>query len=293
MPVNKTIIMMQNFKRTEMKIIRFLENKKSFIGVLRGDEILRLDVRDDMNEFIKNDLIKKIDSLILDNIALNTVKLLAPMASPLQDIICLGINFLEHAKESASFKKEEFKALEEPVYFGKRVNYFTNPNDEIYLNPLTSKLDYEAELALIISKDCKNVEPESVKNYIFGYSIINDISARDIQLKHKQWYAGKSLEGSCPMGPCIKVGLDTSSLNIKSFVNGELRQNSNTDKLIFNIDFVVSQLSKYFTLKACTIISMGTPSGVGMGFTPPKFLKSGDIVSCEIQNIGSIENSIK
>lgn len=276
-----------------MKIIRFMQNNKIFIGILEVDMVLKLDVKDCMNEFIVNFNTIDIDSLVIEKLRLENIKLLSPIKAPLQDVICLGINYLDHAKESARFKKEEFSHRGEAVYFGKRVNEFTNPGDKIFLNPLTSQLDYEVELALIIGKDCRNVAPENVKGHIFGYTILNDISARDIQIKHKQWYAGKSLQDSCPMGPVIETNLDVSNLDIKSYINGELRQSSNTNKLIFNIDFVVSELSRYFTLKACSIISMGTPSGVGMGFVPPKFLKDGDVVRCEIDGIGSIENFIK
>ena len=156
-------------------------------------------------------------------------------------------------------------------------------------------MDYEAELAVIIGKDAKNVPVSEVKNYIFGYTVINDVSARTLQTRHKQWYFGKSLDGFLPMGPCI-VSADEIAyppkLPIRSYVNGELRQNSNTELLIFDIDHVISELSQGMTLQAGTIIAMGTPAGVGMGFEPPKFLKTGDVVTCEIEGIGRITNPI-
>ena len=148
---------------------------------------------------------------------------------------------------------------------------------------------------MIIRKDAYCVSEEEAKDYIFGYTVINDVSARDVQTRHKQWYFGKSLDGFLPMGPCI-VSADEIAyppkLPIRSYVNGELRQNSNTELLIFDIDHVISELSQGMTLQAGTIIAMGTPAGVGMGFEPPKFLKTGDVVTCEIEGIGRITNPI-
>lgn len=228
---------------------------------------------------------------------LSEVKILAPIPVPEQDIICLGINYMAHAEESARYKNEAFGG-ERPyaVYFSKRVNEAVADKEPIPSHSdLVDSLDYEAELAIIIGKDAKDVAPEDVKDYIFGYTIINDVSARNVQTRHKQWYFGKSLDGFTPMGPCI---LTTESvpyppcLQVQSYVNGELRQDSNTELLIFGIDHVVSELSRGMTLKAGTIISTGTPAGVGMGFTPPKFLKSGDVVTCRIEEIGEITNPI-
>lgn len=226
------------------------------------------------------------------------VKLLAPIPVPEQDIICLGINYMDHAEESARFKKEAFGG-ERPyaVYFSKRVNEAVADGAPIPAHEnLVDSLDYEAELAVIIGKDAKNVAPEDVKRYIFGYTIMNDVSARNVQTRHKQWYFGKSLDGFTPMGPCI-LTVDSVEfpprLGLQSYVNGELRQNSNTEKLIFGIDHVISELSQGMTLKAGTIISTGTPAGVGMGFQPPKFLKSGDVVACAIEEIGVLTNPVQ
>ncbi|MDO5418307.1 MAG: fumarylacetoacetate hydrolase family protein [Lachnospiraceae bacterium] len=229
---------------------------------------------------------------------ISEVKLLAPIPNPKQDIICLGINYMAHAEESARFKKEEFNG-ERPyaVYFSKRVNEAVNPGDCIDGHfDIVDSLDYESELAVIIKKDAKNVPADQAKDYVFGYTILNDVSARTIQNRHKQWYFGKSLDGFVPMGPCIATADSFTyppALDIQSKVNGELRQNSNTGLLIFGIDHVISELSQGMTLKAGTIISMGTPAGVGMGFHPPKFLKSGDVVECIVEGIGTLSNPVK
>lgn len=229
---------------------------------------------------------------------LEEVKLLAPIPQPAQDIICLGINYMDHAEESARYKKEAFGG-ERPyaVYFSKRVNEAVADHEPIPSHPgLVDSLDYECELAFIIGKDARNVAPEAVKDYIFGYTIINDVSARTVQTRHKQWYFGKSLDGFTPMGPCIVTADSIAwppALRIQSFVNGEPRQDSSTEKLIFDIEHIVSELSQGMTLKAGTIISTGTPAGVGMGFTPPKFLKTGDVVECVVEGIGTLTNPVQ
>lgn len=232
------------------------------------------------------------------SVRLCEVNLKSPIPYPDQDIICLGVNYMDHAAESARFKKETFDG-ERPhaVYFSKRVNETTADQGEIPAHAdIVDSLDYEAELAVIIGQDARNVAPADVKNYIFGYTIMNDVSARNIQNRHKQWYFGKSLDGFTPMGPCI-LTVDSVAyppeLDIQSYVNGELRQDSNTRQMIFDIDHIVSELSQGMTLKAGTIISTGTPSGVGLGFDPPRFLKSGDVVECRIESIGRLTNTVK
>lgn len=204
---------------------------------------------------------------------------------------------MAHAEESARYKKEAFGG-ERPfaVYFSKRVSEATGTGAEIPSHKeLVQDLDYEAELAVIIGKDAKNVPVSEVKNYIFGYTVINDVSARTLQTRHKQWYFGKSLDGFLPMGPCIVTAEEfpyPPRLSIQSRVNGELRQDSSTELMIFGIDHVVSELSAGMTLKAGTIIATGTPAGVGMGFDPPRFLKPGDVVECSIEGIGTLVNRV-
>ena len=223
--------------------------------------------------------------------------LLAPIPHPVQDVICLGINYMAHAEESARYKKEAFGG-ERPfaVYFSKRVSEATGTGAEIPSHKeLVQDLDYEAELAVIIGKDAKNVPVSEVKNYIFGYTVINDVSARTLQTRHKQWYFGKSLDGFLPMGPCIVTAEEfpyPPRLSIQSRVNGELRQDSSTELMIFGIDHVVSELSAGMTLKAGTIIATGTPAGLGMGFDTHSFLKTGDVVPRSIEGIGTLVNRV-
>ncbi|PAF49520.1 fumarylacetoacetase [Helicobacter sp. 12S02232-10] len=294
-----------------MKILTFKQtlNARQQVGILNldGEKIipledlgLRIDCVEDLIKHWDKSLEERLKKTLIsykDGFWLEDVFKLAPIPHPSQEIICLGINYLDHAKESAKFKKEEFGGKrEEAVYFGKRVSEATPDGGIIPSHAhLTQKLDYEVELGVIIGKDARNVKKENAFDYVFGYTIINDISARDIQLKHKQWYFGKSLEGSAPMGPWIVTKDEFScplALEISSYVNGELRQKSSTDLMIFDIAYVIEELSAGMLLRAGSILSMGTPSGVGMGFEPPKFLKSGDRVECHIEGIGSLKNTI-
>jgi 2-keto-4-pentenoate hydratase/2-oxohepta-3-ene-1,7-dioic acid hydratase in catechol pathway len=227
----------------------------------------------------------------------SSVRLLAPISHPAQDLICLGINYLDHAEESKRFNADAFGSERPlPIYFSKRVNRAVADDEPIPAHAdMVDSLDYEVELAVIIGKDASRVREEDAADYIFGYTIVNDISARNLQTRHQQWYFGKSLDGFAPIGPCIATSDSFSfppALKISSRVNGELRQNSDTSLLITGIPRIIQDLSEGMTLRAGTIIATGTPSGVGMGFQPPKFLKPGDTVSCTIEGIGTLTNPI-
>ena len=231
-------------------------------------------------------------------IRLDSVRLLAPIPHPEQDVICLGINYADHAIESARFHEDAFLVnRKKAVYFSKRTYQASGDGDPIpAYEGLVDSLDYESELGVIIGRDCKNVSKDEAESCIFGYTVINDVSARNLQTAHNQWYFGKSLDGFTPMGPCILTADEVAfppALEISSTVNGEPRQHSNTDHLIHNIAEIIAELTRGITLRAGTIIATGTPAGVGMGFTPPNFLKKGDVVTCEIEKIGKITNTVK
>lgn len=256
----------------------------------------------DMNEVISSmtpDLLEELNTMELTAwpVDMEQVKLLAPIVRPRQDVICLGINYDEHAVEADRFSSDAFGG-ERPytIYFSKRVSCAPGTGGEVpSYEGLVDSLDYEAELAVILGKDTKYVSKEEALDYVFGYTILNDISARNLQTRHKQWYLGKSLDGFTPMGPCIvtpdELG-DCHNLNISSTVNGQRRQNSNTRYMIQTVEGAISELSVGMTLQAGTIIATGTPAGVGMGMTPPQFLKAGDTVICEIEGIGQLVNRI-
>ncbi len=225
------------------------------------------------------------------------VKLLAPIRRPRRNIICLGLNYQDHIRESQSVTQEEkLQTMEYPVYFGKMAAVITGPGEEIFSHPaITAEVDYEVELALIIGKDGSNITPAAAEDYVFGYSVFNDLSARDLQRRHKQWIKGKSLDGFSVLGPYIvhKSHLPFPiHLQISSRVNGELRQNSNTKNLLFDLPTIISDLSRGFTLQAGDIIATGTPAGVGMGFSPPRYLQPGDVIELEIEKIGVLRNTL-
>ena len=230
-------------------------------------------------------------------IPLCDVTLEAPIPHPRHDIICIGLNYTAHAIESFKARGAEYKPLPHPTYFIKRVNRAVKPGGDIPSHSdFTSQLDYEAELAVIIGKRCDHVAKEDVFGHVFGYTVMNDVSARDIQNGYGgQWAFGKSLDGFAPMGPWIVSTDELSSppaLKISARVNGEARQEGNTNDFIFDIPAVVSELSRGIVLEPGDIIMTGTPSGVGMGFNPPKFLRPGDVVECEIEGIGILKNQV-
>ncbi len=228
---------------------------------------------------------------------LEGLKLCAPIPHPAQDVICLGINYHAHAAESARFNAKAFGG-ERPkaIYFSKRAADATGDGDPIpAYEGLVDGLDYEAELAVIVGKDAKKISEDAAREYVFGYTVLNDVSARNLQTGHKQWYFGKSLDGFTPFGPCILTADEVAFppvLGISCTVNGETRQDSSTGLLIRGIAHILAELSQGMTLKAGTIIATGTPAGVGMGFDPPRFLKKGDVVTCTIEKIGSLTNRV-
>lgn len=223
---------------------------------------------------------------------------LAPIVRPSRDVVCLGINYTAHAEEAGSYSREAFGG-DRPytIYFSKRVNRATGSSEPIpaYVG-LVDSLDYEVELGVVLKKDIRGIGRDEVADSIFGFTVVNDVSARNLQTRHKQWYLGKSLDGFLPMGPCIvtpdELG-DPKTLGIRSYVNGEIRQNSNTSLMLQTIEGAVTELCAGMTLQAGTIIATGTPAGVGMGMKPPCFLKPGDAVACEIEGIGRIENRVE
>ena len=273
--------------------VKVKETRQIRTGSLEEDGRVRLLYEGPLDEWIINGF----PSASADKIiALDEAELLAPIPHPAQDVICLGMNFADHTVEAARFHPNMVRE-NYAVYFSKRVNEAVAPDGFIDSHPdVTKQVDYEAEVAVILKKDAFHVSREEVRDYIFGYTIVNDISAREIQNRHKQFYFGKSMDGFTPMGPCV-VTADKFSyppeIDVRCFVNGELRQDGNTRQWIYGIEDVVSELSSGMTLRAGTIISMGTPAGVGMGFQPPRYLKAGDEVICEAAGIGRLRNVVK
>ena len=285
-----------------MKLVTYRENGAEQVGALTkdGTAILPLPVPD-MNTLIETMTLSQLSSAVTAaegsgaSVALADVELLAPIPRPRQDVLCLGMNYKAHASEAAKYDADAFtKEKPAAVYFSKRVSEAVAPGGVIQSHQdLVERLDYEVELAVILGKTAKHVK---AADYIFGYTVLNDVSARDLQTGHKQWYFGKSLDGFTPMGPCIVTADEIAfppALGISSTVNGEPRQDSNTSLFLNSIQDVLEELTAGMTLLPGTIIATGTPAGVGMGFDPPKFLKPGDVVECSIEGIGTIRNEVR
>lgn len=233
----------------------------------------------------------------IEKIPYDRVKITAPIPHPRRNIFCLGKNYREHALEIKSLPGGKTAIPDYPIYFTKVADPCIGHMDKVIIpKEYSENIDYEVELALVIGKDGRDIPMEKAEEYIFGYTIANDITARDIQRKHVQWFKGKSLDTFTPLGPYIvhksQIGFPVE-LDISCSVNGEIRQKSNTKHMIFDIPYIISDLSKGLTLRAGDIILTGTPAGVGMGFDPPRFLKAGDVVECYIEKIGTLVNIVE
>ena len=223
------------------------------------------------------------------------VHLLAPLPHPSKNVFCVGRNYLEHISEGERAQNLKIGVTEHPVFFTKPRTAVVGPGASIPIFPkLSTKIDYEVELAVVIGKTGRDIQPDQAMAHVFGYTIVNDVTARDVQRRHGgQFFKGKGLDGSCPMGPVIvtadAIG-DPARLGLRLSVNGEPRQDGNTADMIFDIPTLIASLSGGMTLDPGDVIATGTPSGVGYAMDPPKFLEDGDVVVCEIDGIGKLEN---
>jgi 2-keto-4-pentenoate hydratase/2-oxohepta-3-ene-1,7-dioic acid hydratase in catechol pathway len=228
---------------------------------------------------------------------LDSVRLHAPIPRPLKNVFCLGLNYVAHAKESAAARNKETKIPEIPVIFSKTPTTVNGPFDDVPVDrDVTRQVDWEVELGVVIGTPGKNISRSNALAHVFGYTVINDVSARDVQVAHGgQWFKGKSLDGTCPMGPCIVTADefgDPQAKRLACRVNGVTKQDASTADMIFPVATIIEWLSKGLTLEAGDVIATGTPSGVGMGRTPQEFLQQGDVVETEIEGIGVIRNRI-
>jgi len=293
-----------------LKLFRFFQNNsESYAAQTKKDQLLDLPT---LSKTLKQPLPSSLEGLILRGnndtqaierliqnstedekrkvtIKLSNVKMLAPVPSP-PKIICLGLNYRDHAAE------QNASLPDEPIIFMKPRTAVIGSEEPIVKPAFVKQLDYEAELAVVIGKRGKNITVEDAKDHIFGYTCFNDVSARDIQFKDKQWTRGKSFDTFAPMGPCLttadQIG-DPTNLWIRTRINGELRQNSSTHNMVFNVYQIVHQLSRVMTMEPGDIIATGTPAGVAFAMKPkPKFLSPGDVVEIEIENIGKLKNPV-
>ncbi|OZI12515.1 hypothetical protein CEW92_06080 [Bacillaceae bacterium SAS-127] len=291
-----------------MKFISFRVNGQETYGVYDEKKKLVWDLVALAGEQLPTTLIEAIDKVEnLPSVAANYVEeagsdaaitasdieWLAPIPRPSKNVMCIGKNYRDHAIEMGG----EESIPTDLMVFTKAPTAVIGCQDVIpAYSDLTEALDYEGELGVIIGKRGKEINKEDALDYIFGYTIINDVTARDIQKRHKQFFLGKSLDGTCPMGPWIVSADEIENphqLNIETKVNGEIRQQSNTKYFIFPIDEIISTLSKGMTLEPGDVIATGTPAGVGFGMTPPNLLKAGDTVEITIEKVGTLQNNVR
>lgn len=229
-------------------------------------------------------------------VKLSDVTLQAPIPSPRKNVFCVGRNYIEHVEEGYRARGTEVKLPEYPQFFTKPRTAVIAAGATVPLHAnVTAMLDYEVELAVVIGRGGVNIPIESALDHIFGFTIINDVTGRDVQRRHDQWFKGKGLDGTCPMGPWVVERGDVSdpqALDLSLKVNGEVRQSSNTKHMIFPIARIISELSLGLTLEPGDVIATGTPSGVGYAMTPPRPLKTGDVMTLEIEQIGTLENRV-
>jgi 2-keto-4-pentenoate hydratase/2-oxohepta-3-ene-1,7-dioic acid hydratase in catechol pathway len=292
-----------------LKVVRYRYRNLESYGVLSQQAVLSLpalaerfekEVPRNLKDFIiqgekaletTEDLVEKAggSDVAAVSVPLSEVMLLAPIAFP-PKILCLGLNYFDHAAETNSAVPDE------PIIFMKPHTAITGPNQKIIKPQFVKKLDYEGELCIVMGKTAKNVSVAEAKKHVFGYTVFNDVSARDFQFKDVQWTRGKSFDTFAPTGPCITTEnqlKNTGDLAIRTWVNGDLRQNGTTRNMVFNVSQIVHHLSRVMTLEPCDIIATGTPAGVGHAMKPPQYLKSGDVVRIEIEGIGILENAVE
>lgn len=294
-----------------MRFISFEKDKDIKVGLeLLGKGIIDLNYLDstipnNLNSIIKNfssleSKIKTLNSPSNIHYKVNDVRILAPIPVPVRDIICVGKNYAEHAKE---VQRSSFNTLQgkqavptKPIIFNKATTSVIGPNDKIETkNDETKTTDYEGELGVIIGKRAKSISKANAFDIIFGYTIINDVTARELQNNHKQWFIGKSPDTYCPMGPAVITKDEINNIDevkLQTFVNEEERQVGIVKDMVFTIPVLIETLTKSMTLVEGDIIATGTPAGVGIGFDPPKFLKPGDKVKVSIEPIGTLENEV-
>jgi 2-keto-4-pentenoate hydratase/2-oxohepta-3-ene-1,7-dioic acid hydratase in catechol pathway len=295
------------FNQTDATIRPGLLQKNSIIDIVKANAILKLSVPHSVQEIIEQ--YKTVQPSLQTQYTASTqgqlaeasyplaeVTLVAPIPRPRKNIMCLATNYTEHVQETAAFREHGGKPPIQPVIFTKAPTSINSPYGEFTIDPTVStEIDWEVELGVIIGKTGKNIREEDAMDYVFGYTVLNDITARDLQTRHRQFFKGKSLDGSCPMGPWIVTAdeiNDPHNLALQLRVNGEIKQNGNTQQMIFSIPDMIAVLSRGMTLEAGDIIATGTPGGVGFSRQPPEFLKPGDTMESEVTGIGTIRTAI-
>jgi 2-keto-4-pentenoate hydratase/2-oxohepta-3-ene-1,7-dioic acid hydratase in catechol pathway len=292
-----------------MKLVTFTAGEEDRIGVVEHDQGVVRDVTDVLDSADLVAVIERWDTArgaieaglaSMPTLALDSVQLRAPIARPVRNVFCVGKNYSDHVREfgrsgyDTPAKSEDLP--DKPIIFSKATTSVTGPFDDIDPHHgVTNELDYEGELGVIIGRGGRGISHAEAFDHVWGYTVINDVTARDVQRDHKQWLLGKSLDTHCPMGPYAvsadEVG-DVQTLEVETLVNGERRQFAPVKDLIFDIPELVATISAGITLLPGDVIATGTPAGVGIGFDPPKFLVSGDVVEVSITGLGTLRNRI-
>ncbi len=272
-----------------MKLVRFAHNSRTLLGEIDGDEIYMLSGSDTMtmNEVVRRNITP---SRVSMSYKLDDIRILAPLRPG--KIIAIGRNYADHAKETGS------DVPTAPIIFAKFPSAVIAPGEDIsWSKAITNEVDWEGELGVVIGKRARNVTEEDALNHVYGYTIANDVSARDLQIRiDSQWTRGKSLDTFCPMGPYLVTRdeiEDPQNLNIKTMVNDEVVQDGHTKDMIFNVRHLISYCSQMFTLEPGDVILTGTPDGVGEGMKPKRYLKDGDVVKITIDGLGELSNPVK
>jgi 2-keto-4-pentenoate hydratase/2-oxohepta-3-ene-1,7-dioic acid hydratase in catechol pathway len=285
-----------------MRLATFRSNGHRQVGRLTGDgqAIEPFDLAADLADAGLSAVIDQLTPATAGKaVPLDRVRLEAPIPRPHRNIFCVGKNYREHAHEFArsgfDSSAQAGAVPDAPIIFSKVPESVTGPGDPILIDPTVSQaVDYEAELAVVIGKGGRAIRRADALDHVWGYCIVNDVTARDLQGRHKQWLIGKSQDSFCPMGPWLvsRDEIDLADTRVRCWVNGELRQDANTRTLIFDVPTLIETISAGLTLMPGDIIATGTPAGVGIGFNPPKYLRHGDVVRIEIAGIGVLENPV-
>ena len=290
-----------------MRLVTFADGKGQRLGVLEGEEIADVtaaarDLPQAIAAYCGNDRLEELRQALgrAPRLRLADVRLLAPIPRPAKNIFCVGKNYHEHAKEfhDSGFDASAGAAAipDLPIIFTKAATTVIGPEAPIPgSSDPTQSVDYEGELTVVIGKGGRGIRKADAYAHVFGYTIINDVTARTLQHAHKQWFLGKNLDGFCPMGPCVVTAdevPDVGGLRLETRVNGEVRQSAAVSDLIFDIPTLIETISGVMTLEPGDLIATGTPVGVGIGFKPPKYLKAGDTVSITIEPIGTLTNPV-
>lgn len=282
-------------KQSNRSTVAFLVKNKIYPIHKSVKEVFELK-SDEFTAFYEETLKAKKDAVDFNK----DIELLPPVSENSFTVYCIGKNYLDHVNEVKGTGLGGSGVPETPIVFSKVSSSVTGPFDNIIIpdSDVSTQVDYEGELGIIIGKSGKNISKENAFSHIFGVTVVNDVTARDKQKKHIQWLLGKSLDSFCPIGPGItpfgqvsdSLAAGAAGLSVVTKVNQEIRQNGNTKDMIFDIPTLIQELSRGITLNVGDVIATGTPSGVGAGFNPPRYLKSGDVVSVEISQVGKIEN---